>query len=475
MTEQKTYLGPYIIDRRIHTSEDRSLFYAPQPKGTRIPLDAAVYCLHHTHRQTQHVLALEDDFNLLKQLQHPAFPKAIQLYQRQFGFAREWIHGASLREMLVMVHQSKTLLPQDTIYDIMESIIEGYMVLYNLPTPLLHGRLNWDHVLFGVDGRVVIIGLRAHNKTNLYSFSSREQATDKFFDERSDQWSIGAIFASLLLKESLYTGRPNPEYDASKGDVTHWLDRIKVSYPHAYPVVARMLQPAAGERYRHPSFMAREIAALRERFPNTQRLELGEALKDWLDRRDRQPSQSTDTIIPPTLPSPVLPRRGPELHNHVLEVTENIEPELDDLIEVTQFNVPQVNTISVASLTTESLPEPLFIPPVAPPVQPKPVVIEIDDAEEDSDITERIDETQPAQPPTTKPPPIAKESVTPNKDLNLAERSVSEPSLSEPSLAPHVLFEASFAEDMFTAQKRATILMIINGLALLIFIWRVLL
>ena len=157
MPESSTHIGPYQLDRRINTSEDRAVFFAPKAVGTRIPFDAAVYCLHHTHRQAENCFALQDDFQLLKNLHHRAFPRAIQLYERQYGYAREWIEGSSLREMLVMIHQSKTLLPQDTIYDIVTEIVEGYTHLQQQIPSLMHGRLNWDHVLIGVDGRISII------------------------------------------------------------------------------------------------------------------------------------------------------------------------------------------------------------------------------------------------------------------------------------------------------------------------------
>ena len=281
------------------------------------------------------------------------FQKAIQLYERQYGYAREWIEGASLREMLVMIHQSKTLLPQDTIYDIVAEIVEGYTHLQQQTPSLMHGRLNWDHVLLGVDGRISIIGLRTHSNTNLFSFSSPEQATGTFFDWRSDQWSIGAIFASLLLKESPYTGRPNPEYAASRGDVTHWLDRIKVAYPAAYKVVAKMLHPAAGERYAHHSYILRDLNRLREFHPNTKRKELGEALGEWLIETPPQLSQSVDLIVPKR----VLPQSEPRLQQHVLEVTEQIEPEIESYIEVTQFNTPKFQR-NLSGDALDSIPEP---------------------------------------------------------------------------------------------------------------------
>jgi len=487
-------MGPYTLDHRVHTSEDRTLFYAPQPAGTRIPFAAAIYSLHHTHRQTEHILELEDDFQLLQRLNHPAFPKPIQLYEGQFGFAREWIKGASLREMLTMIHQSKTLLPQDSIYEIMAQIVDGYTYLQQQTPPLIHGRLSWDHIILSVRGQIGIIGLRTHRNDAPLSFSSPEQATETFFDWRSDQWSIGAIFASLLLKESLYTGRPNPKYDASKGDVTHWLDRIKVGYPEAYPVVAKMLHYAAGERYRHPTFMMRDINRLQERFPNNQIHELGIALGQWIEETPPEPRQRIDSI----LPSRVLPLKEP-MHTAVLEVTEQIEPELDALIEVTQFNTPLLSGSQMTSFSNDSKEPKLQIDESISSktdtnptnstrlstkktqkdaVNPSP---QIDDADI-TDITDIIEQQSsnnslqdiPEMPATSskRKQPV---NVLNNDNTPALEQDTSTSHASETSINALSLSEAAMIKDVFAAQQRAILLMALNAICLLIFIWQVIL
>lgn len=460
MPESSTHIGPFQLDRRINTSEDRAVFFAHKAIGTRIPFDAAVYCLHHTHRQPAHCFALQDDFHMLKKLHHRAFPRAIQLYERQYGYAREWINGASLREMLVMIHQSKTLLPQDTIYDIVSEIVHGYTHLQQQTPSLMHGRLNWDHILLGVDGRVTIIGLRTHNNTNQFSFSSPEQATGTFFDWRSDQWSIGAIFASLLLKESLYTGRPNPEYAASRGDVTHWLDRIKVAYPAAYRVVAKMLHPAAGERYAHHSYILKDLGRLQEIHPHTKRKQLGEALGEWLIEKPPKVPQSVDLIIPKR----VLPQPEPRLQQHVLEVTEQIEPEIESYIEVTQFNTPKFQrNFSTDSLDT--IPEPKL-----QPTKISTVNVDLDD-----ELTEVSDETPITNPSETlaakvEPPSPANPTV---HDVQSTEEYTHTAETSH-SVQPYELAEASLIGEVFAAKQRAVLLVVFNAILLLIFIYTVL-
>ena len=199
-------------------------------------------------------MAIQDDYQLLSQLRHPAYPRALHFYEREYAFARQWIHGVSLRELLILHHQSQFPISAPTIYRMILQLVEGLICLQKLETPFVHGRLNWDHVIFGVDGQCRIIGLRSHQQQNIASFSSPEQSNQKFLDWRSDQWSLGAIFITLLLKESLYTGRPNPEYAAKRGDVTHWIERVRVTNKEAYPIVAKMLHEAAGERFQHLRF-----------------------------------------------------------------------------------------------------------------------------------------------------------------------------------------------------------------------------
>lgn len=496
MAHSLTHMGPYTLDHRIHTSEDRTLFYAPRPAGTRIPFGAAIYSLHHTHRQTEHILELEDDFQLLQRLNHPAFPKPIQLYEGQFGFAREWIEGASLRELLTMIHQSKTLLPQDSIYEIMAQIIDGYVYIQQQTPPLIHGRLSWDHIILSIHGQVGIIGLRTHRNDAPLSFSSPEQATETFFDWRSDQWSIGAIFASLLLKESLYTGRPNPKYDASKGDVTHWLDRIKVGYPDAYPIVAKMLHYAAGERYKHPTFMTRDIKRLQERFPNSQTHELGIALGQWMQETPQEPTQSIDSIIPRR----VLPIKEPQ-HATVLEVTEQIEPELDSLIEVTQFNVPRLSAQQLSTALLNTVQEPRFAPddPILKVEIPSKSVSNKNERKGNSkkrikanesdhtDIIKRFPSST-EQKNTPKTPSVSTEQTQAPVftevviDQSIDQSIDSVPNQEIPDSQPAdvsnyalSLSEAAMIKEVFAAQQRAVLLMALNAVCLLIFIWQVIL
>ena len=476
MPEHSVNIGPFVLDHRINTSEDRALFFAPRASGTRIPFDAAVYCLNHTHREAQHQFALKDDFLRLKSFHHPMFPKTIQLYERQFGYAREWIDGASLREMLVMIHQSKTLLPQDTIYDIIAEILQGYAFLQQQTPALLHGRINWDHILLGVDGRISMIGWRTHSNKNLFSFSSPEQATGTFLDWRSDQWSIGAIFASLLLKESLYTGRPNPEYAASRGDVTHWLDRIKVAYPAAYRVVSKMIHPAAGERYDHYSYIIRDVNKLRELYPNSKRIELGRALKEWMADGPQQVSQNLDIL----LPNRILPQAEPSLQQHVLEVTEQLEPEIESYIEVTQFNTPKFKRNSdIGDLNTKPEPQ-LASSSLAPSKTSEP--------DGHLDITEisveqNVPIPEPAVLPSSSPKlldsapnNLATTDVTAEKKDHQKSPLKDMASVNNPpsSLDAYSLAEASLIGETFQAQQRAVVLMIINGLFLLSLIWKVL-
>ena len=241
-----------------------------------------------------------------------------------------------------------------------------------------------------------------------------------------------------------------------RGDVTHWLDRIKVAYPAAYKVVARMLHPAAGERYSHHSYILKDLNRLREFHPNTKRIELGEALGKWLVEIPPQVPKSVDLIAPKR----VLQQPEPRLHQHILEVTEQIEPEIESYIEVTQFNTPKFQR-SFSDDALDSIPEPTLQPVNVPFVE-----LEVD--EEMTEVSE--DNTNSHFAP---PPPIHIEQQIRTMATEEHTNS-SETSHSEHSLQPYELAEASLGGEVFATQQRAVILIIINSLLLLVFIYTVL-
>lgn len=421
-------IGHFKLQKRIHVSDDRGLFFAPNPEGTRNLSDAAIIVLHKTHRQIENTLALQDDYQLLSQLRHPVFPRVLHFYEREYAFARQWIHGVSLRELLILHHQSQFPISAPTIYRMMLQLVEGLICLQRLDTPFVHGRINWDHIIFGVDGQCRIIGFRSHQQQNIASFSSPEQSNQSFLDWRSDQWSLGAIFITLLLKESLYTGRPNPEYAAKRGDVTHWVERVRVTNKEAHPIVAKMIHDAAGERFQNLSYLHRALVQLTEDYPNSSTVELGQAIKDWT------PPTTPVRSAPPRPKSPtlqkVLPVPEPRVSSKFPDITEIIEPEIDDLPEITEHHSPQMSLSSLETSEHE-------------PQIPSP----------EEEITE-VEET-PVAIPSPLPTPIP----------------IVEPTI-EDSLDPALLVETSIATDLSNSQRFAVITVIINLIALVILIWR---
>ena len=155
MPESSTHIGPYKLDRRINTRRSCCLC-CPKGVGTRIPFDAAVYCL--TIRIDNLKIVLHRMIFKCSRTYIIGLSQSHTTLRTTVRLCREWIEGASLREMLVMIHQSKALLPQDTIYDIVAEIVEGYA---SSATDTLTDawKINQDHVLLGVDGRISIIGL----------------------------------------------------------------------------------------------------------------------------------------------------------------------------------------------------------------------------------------------------------------------------------------------------------------------------
>ena len=87
--EASHQVGHFTIGRRIHSTSEKSVYFASNPNGTRNLSDAAVYQLHPNHRLEQNSIDLTADAEILRQLNHSSFPKILHSYELEHAFARE--------------------------------------------------------------------------------------------------------------------------------------------------------------------------------------------------------------------------------------------------------------------------------------------------------------------------------------------------------------------------------------------------
>lgn len=348
MTQVGQNIGPFVLERWLHSSTTRSLFYAPNPKGTRNLTDAAIYVLHQNIRTNEEIAKFQQDFQFLSMLEHPNLPKILHQYPSQYAYARTWIEGVSLSELIRLHHEYKIPIDMATIWDIIYSIAETLQYLHR--KDVVCGRLNLDHILLSHTGDIYLIGLHSIPEDNVPHCSPPEQASQAFVDWRSDQWSLGAILVALILKEPLYTGRSNPIHAAIRCDTHHWLDRVYMAHPELQKLLSVILHPAAGERIQEEHALMKKLQQWHTQSHHDSKRELLAHTAYAYSQQHQELQQQENTVLPhrkvliPQQPKKnppiVFPNHEPNVSFEQLDVTEQLEPLLGDIIVEPTNHIP---------------------------------------------------------------------------------------------------------------------------------------
>ena len=352
MTQVGQNIGPFVLERWLHSSTTRSLFYAPNPKGTRNLTDAAIYVLHQNIRTEEEIAKFQQDFQFISMLEHPNLPRVLHQYPSQYAYARTWIEGVSLSELLRLHHEYKIPIDIATIWDILYSIAETLQYLHR--KDIVCGRLNLDHIILSHTGDIYLIGLHNLSEDNIPHCSPPEQASQAFVDWRSDQWSLGSILVALILKEALYTGRANPTHAAIRCDTQHWLDRVYMMHPELQKLLSVMLHPAAGERIQEEPTLMKKLHHFHEQSRRDSKRELlAHTAYAFYKQQELQKQEHTQVpqrkVLVPQQPNKnppiVFPTHEPNVSFAQLDVTEQLEPLLGDIIvEPTNHIPPTIST-----------------------------------------------------------------------------------------------------------------------------------
>ena len=355
-------IGPFTLKRRITSSPTHSLFYASKPEGTRNLDAAAIQCINLDHQNPDTEQDQELNYQYLQKLTHQNIPPLYQLYTGQFALAREWIEGITLSELLEAQAGGAFELNLATILDIVYEVAQVLAFLHYQVPVLFHGRLNADHVLLDHEGGVYVIGLHYRKTDNTPAYSSPEQAVEAFIDWRTDLWAIGALLVHLVVKEPLYSGRPNIVQSAKEGNAQHWVKRACIQYPVLKNILHRTVNPAAGDRFSTMAQLLKSLEQLKKKTLETsQRLIISQIAYDINQDASLHPPLVRKIDPNPFAPKdpsldPLLPPDGPavaETKTDGPELTETIDPEIPvphvEHPEHTSPAIPMQSTLGEAS------------------------------------------------------------------------------------------------------------------------------
>jgi serine/threonine protein kinase len=244
-------VGPFELAELLSSGQGSSLYRAVRPAGSREPRVVAVRIADHA-RDERATAWIRHEYDVLRALDDPRIPKAYGFYSSQVAVAVTCIEGCSLAEALRARREGQVPLDVATTIDILIEITHALRHAHSstvVEGGVVHGHLAPDHVLLDQNGRLILMGLGTDRGEPVLGYTAPEQAAGAFLDPRTDQWAVGALGVEMVLGRPLYDDSSDPSGDALQGRVGAALDRIERRVPALARVLARLLAPAAGDRF----------------------------------------------------------------------------------------------------------------------------------------------------------------------------------------------------------------------------------
>ncbi len=182
--------------------------------------------------QTEFLVYLKDEAKVLSLINHGNIIAFQDFFyeDNQFFLVMEYVHGKSLREIVLDLHSvQKKLSIEHTLYIISEIAAgldfahRSYDQLLQKSLNLVHRDVNPQNIMISYDGQVKIIDFGIskfdirddHTRTGMlkgkFSYMSPEQVEAGHLDSRTDIFALGIILWELLASKRLFDG--NDDYE----------------------------------------------------------------------------------------------------------------------------------------------------------------------------------------------------------------------------------------------------------------------
>ncbi len=184
--------------------------------------------------------------NFLLNLDHPNLPRVFDVFEEKnlLYVVMRYIAGKDLFERLAGGHKTDGTAEPLALSDILaiaDTLLGALEYLHGLKSPVIHRDIKPSNLKIGPDGTLYLLdfGLAKVGQTYLkggtLGFSSPEQQSYQTTDARSDLYSVGATFYSLLA--GLYQLVPALDRKiavaAGKTDPIQPLDKLNTNVPRA--------------------------------------------------------------------------------------------------------------------------------------------------------------------------------------------------------------------------------------------------
>jgi tetratricopeptide (TPR) repeat protein/tRNA A-37 threonylcarbamoyl transferase component Bud32 len=218
-------LGRYRVVRRLGAGGMAEVFLAKYTGAESIEKLLVVKRILPTFaRSPKFVSMFVDEAKLAMRLNHPNIVQvyAFEQVREEFLLAMEFVDGLDLGRLLAAARRRGRRMPYAVAALLVMEIAKGLDYAHNrkdesgTPMDIVHRDVSPQNVLVSYDGAVKIADFgiaRARmisEETGVikgkFSYMSPEQARGQRVDRRSDVYSLGVLFAELLMNRTMYPG-----------------------------------------------------------------------------------------------------------------------------------------------------------------------------------------------------------------------------------------------------------------------------
>jgi len=219
---------------------------------------------------------LIQEFQLLDEVKHRGIVRVFEYLQTEDAVVMEYVHGVTLRTLLDECRKAREQVFTEAAVELLCELADALYQAFTTPSDngeplnLVHRDLKPENIMVTPTGEVKILdfGLARVDNTEYRRersgrvkgtpiYMAPEQARGEEVSHHSDLFSLGLIAYEIFLNQPAYTVPENSidplaeVFDAiESGSLLAQRRELETKLPGVGPIVAKLLQPNAAQRYR---------------------------------------------------------------------------------------------------------------------------------------------------------------------------------------------------------------------------------
>ncbi|MCO4747520.1 MAG: protein kinase [Proteobacteria bacterium] len=248
-------VGPFEIEREADVPVEGDWFLAARTGTTRRrPTHVLVKLLQPDADQAQRT-ALQAEYDALRLVEDSRVPRAIGYYEGTGAMVLDAVGGAPLGAIVQARSSGSMPMTPATLCDLGLDLSECLQHAHHKGKH--HGHLSPEKLWLSHDGRLWVWGFGRADDAPV-EWLPPERARELPASSATDQWSLGALLASLITGQAPWTSTE----EARRGSSDAHIDTIEVQWPALGRLLRRMLDPEPSRRFPDLGPVRQELLAL---------------------------------------------------------------------------------------------------------------------------------------------------------------------------------------------------------------------